>query len=135
MTTDVFSTLGTAPFVRLSLQKGLHSLPLDNPEVLQHTNVILSSVALIEGLESFTGKDVAFGAKPHQTLTHTFTVVLHVRTVLTAGQAARAVCFVKALLVNVVLTSEVTNAQRTVHPARGDKVFFHVGLLSLNDEV
>ncbi len=88
----------------------------DEFEVFYHAHMVLGAVSLIEGFQPTTGKIFALISFPEE-----IALIFHEGTVLTAWQAAAAVCLSKSLLLKVVFHRQITNTDSAVHATGSDK--------------
>jgi len=93
----------------------------DEFEVFYHAHMVLGTVSLIEGFQPTTGKIFALIAKPNKSFPEQITLIFHEGTVLTAWQAAAAVCFSKSLFLKVIFHRQITNTDSAVHATGSDK--------------
>lgn len=98
---------------------------LDVRKVFKHAHVVPGTVPLVEALQTPAREIAALIAEPDKPEPEPFAAFLHERTILTAGQAAFAVFSIEALLQQIILLRLIVDAQRTVHPAGGNKFLFH----------
>jgi hypothetical protein len=72
--------------------------------------MVLGAVALIKGFQPFAGIVFALKTKPDKPFTQQIALVFHKETILAPRYAARAVCPVKSMLIQVDLHTQVTDA-------------------------
>jgi hypothetical protein len=93
----------------------------DEFEVFYHAHMVLGAVSLIKGFQPTTGKIFALIAKANKSFPEQIALIFHEGTVLTAWQAAAAVCLSKSLFLKVVFHRQITNTDSTVHATGSDK--------------
>jgi hypothetical protein len=77
------SAFRALPLRHLLFQEPLHAKPLYVLQVLYHTHMVKSAVALVEGLQALAGEIPAIIAEPHKSFRQRFTLPF-VMTILVA---------------------------------------------------
>jgi len=121
MTAYHLATFRAAPLCLFLFQEPLDAMLFDEFEVFYHAHMVLGAVSLIEGFQPTTGKIFALIAKPNKSFSEQIALIFHKGTVLTAWQAAAAVCLSKSLLLKVVFHCQITNTDSAVHATGSDK--------------
>ena len=121
---DLAATRASPP-LPLFLKEFIHAFVPDILQVLNHTQMVVGSVALIKGFQPATGEVLAFITEPYKSLSNKVAMLFHESTVLAARQATGAVSPLEPFLVKVVLESQVADAQAAIHPARRYQSIFH----------
>lgn len=113
------TTFRALPLRNILFQELIHTVIFYKFEVLNHAHVVKVTIALVESFQPETRKITAIVTEPHKSLSQQFTMPF-VMTVLTALQAAGAICLAKTLMPKFVLHRQVAGAQAAVHTAGSD---------------
>ena len=122
---DGLAAFRAAPLFLFLFEEALDAVIPDEFKVFDHAHVVPGAVALIQVFQAAAGELGALVAKPHPSLAQQGALPFHEGAVLAARQAAGAVLLAEPLLLQVVLHRQVTDAERAVHAAGSDQLFFH----------
>jgi len=120
MTAYNAATLVAEPFYLFLFQKQLYGIVADELKVLYHAHMIFRAIALIQRLQSFTGKNFTFIAETDLSLRKQLALIAHVDAILPPRDTAGTVLFVKSLPFQVVFHRLITDAQTAIHTAWSD---------------
>ncbi len=119
------ATFRATPFFLFLLQEQFNRVVTNEFQVLNHAHLKLSSVALIQCLKSFAGKEFTLIAETDASLCKQFALVAHMSAVFTPRNTAGAILSVKASFLELLLHCLLIDAQAAVDTALSDYRLFH----------